>query len=183
MPTPIEQLQAEHRIIEKALRALGGLSQRLEHGETVDPASIERIFDFLTAFADGRHHHKEEQCLFPALGLLGMPRDRGPVGVLLQEHCTGRALIAHMRRAASGLANGDAKAARQFADAAQNYIDLTTEHIQKEDGLLFRLAEQLLDGQAMQSLRDDFDQAEAGFAEDALSYGKEAEELERALAV
>ena len=183
MPTPIEQLQAEHRVIEKALRALGGLSQRLERGETVDPACFERLFDFLTAFADGRHHPTEEQYLFPALGLRGMPRDRGPVGVMLQEHCTGRALIAHMRRAATALANGDAKAKRQFADAARNYIDLTSEHIQKEDQVLFRLASQLLDEQAMHQLRDDFDQAEAGFAEDPSRYKQEAEELERALAV
>jgi len=183
VPNPIEQLKAEHRIIEKALRALDGLSKRIEQGEAADTVELERLLDFLSSFADQRHHQKEEQCLFPALGLRGMPRDRGPVGILLQEHCTGRAHIAHMRRAATALANGNGSAGLQFAEAAHSYVGLLTAHIQKEDAVLFREAEKLLDERAMQSLQDDFEQAEAEFSEDWALYERAAAEFERAWAL
>ena len=182
MPTPIDQLQAEHRVIEKGLRALNGLSQRLEHGVAVDPAAFEKMFDFLEAFAEAYHHRKEENCLFPALGLHGVPRDRGPIGVMLQEHCTGRALIAHMKRAASGYANGDEHAARLFARSARDYVRLLTDHMHKEDQVVFRLAESLLDSPAMQALQDEFDAAERDAARVRAKYEKEAEDLERAWA-
>lgn len=183
MPTPIDQLQAEHRIIEKALHALQGLSARLEQGERIDPPVFQRMFEFLTIFADQRHHQKEEKCLFPALGHQGLPQDHGPVGMMLQEHCTGRALISHMKRAASGYVNGDPNAARHFAEAATDYVHLLNEHIAKEDNMLFRIAESVLDGQAMQSLQNDFDQADADLPGSHAKYAREAEELELAWAI
>jgi hemerythrin-like domain-containing protein len=181
--TPIQQLQAEHRIIEKALRALTGLSGRLKRGESIQPDAFERLFEFLTAFADLRHHQKEEKCLFPALALHGIPRDHGPLGVMLQEHCSGRALIEHMKRAASSYAGHDRNAVRHFTEAAREYVELLTEHIHKEDNVLFRIAESLLDEHSMRSLQDEFEQAEAGFTEPHVRYEREAEEMEKAWTV
>jgi len=183
MPTPIEQLQAEHRIIELALRALTGLSERLERGERIEREAFDRLFDFLGSFADRRHHQKEEMCLFPALALHGVPRDRGPIGVMLQEHCTGRALIAHMKRAAKAYFNGEPNSTRQFTDSARNYVDLLREHISKEDNVLFRIAESLLDEPAMKTLAEEFDAAEADLEESHVKYQREAEEMEKAWAV
>jgi hemerythrin-like domain-containing protein len=180
MKTPIDQLLSEHRIIEKALHALLGLCDKLERGERIDPDAFDRMFEFLGTFADRRHHQKEEKCLFPALGSLGVPRDRGPIGVMLQEHCTGRALIAHMKRAANLYMDGDSKAVKQFTDAARAYVDLLSEHIQKEDNVLFRIAQTLLDERSMRELQDEFDQAEAEFPGSEAKYQHEAEEMERA---
>ncbi len=177
MTTPIDHLQAEHRIIEKALRALAGLCDRLERGEHIDPDAFDRMFEFLESFADRRHHQKEEKCLFVALGAQGVPRDRGPIGVMLQEHCTGRALIAQMRRAVN------AHVIEQFIDAARAYVDLLSEHIQKEDNVLFRVALTVLDEPSMRSLQDDFNQVEAELPGSLAKYDQEAEEMERAWAV
>jgi len=183
MPTPIEQLKAEHRIIEKALNGLSGLCDRLERGEAVEPAGFDRLLEFLGKFADLRHHQKEEKCLFPALGLHGVARDRGPIGVMLQEHCTGRALIAHMKRAATAYENHSPNAAAQFADSARNYVTLLREHIAKEDSVLFRIAEGLLDEHALRSLQDEFETLEADLVESHAKYGQLAEEMEREWAI
>ena len=183
MPTPIDQLQAEHRIIEKALRALEGLSGRLERGARINAATFHRVIDFLSVLADQRHHQKEEKCLFPAMARHGIAPDRGPIGMMLQEHCSGRALIAHMKRAASNYVIGDRNAAHQFAAAAAEYVQLLSEHIAKEDNVLFRIAESVLDGRAMQSLQEDFNQAEADLPESHAKYAREAEELEHAWAI
>jgi hemerythrin-like domain-containing protein len=182
MPTPIDQLRAEHRIIEQVLRALTGLAERLARGEQVDANGFDRLFDFLATFADRRHHQREEKCLFPALGLHGVPRDRGPIGVMLQEHCTGRALISHMKRAASAYANGDPNAGILFAEHAHNYVDLLSQHIQKEDNVLFNVAERLFDERSMRLLQDQFDEAEAELGISQTKYAQEALEMERSWA-
>ena len=182
MSTPIEQLEADHRIIETALRGLTGLATRLERGESIQPAAFERIFDFLGDFADGHHHQKEEKSLFPALSEHGVPREHGPLGVMLQEHCTGRALIEHMKRAASAQ-GADPNAPRKFAEAARGYVELMTAHIQKENNVLFRIAESLLDQRSIESLQNEFDHAEANLAGSRAKYQQEAEEMARAWAV
>jgi hemerythrin-like domain-containing protein len=176
MKTPIDQLLDEHRITEKALRALTGLCDKLERGERIDPDAFDRMLDFLNAFVDRRHQQKEEKCLFAALGAQGVPRDRGPIGIILQEHCTGRALIAHMRRGVN------AQAVPQFVEAARAYVDLLSEHIQKEDNVLFRVAQTLLDERSMRALQNDFNQAESELPGSLAKYQQEADDMERAWA-
>lgn len=177
LKTPIDQLLAEHRIIEKALCALAGLCDRLERGEQVDPDAFDRIFEFLTIFTDRRHHQKEEKCLFRALGAQGVSRDRGPIGIMLQEHCTGRALVVQMRRAVN------AHAMPQFIDAARAYVDLLSEHIQNEDNVLFRVALTVLDPPSMHSLQEDFNQVDAELPGSLAKYDQEAGEMERSWVV
>jgi len=182
MPTAIDQLLAEHRIIEKVLRALSGICDRLERGEAIDPNVFEQVLDFLTTFTDHRHHQKEEKFLFPALGMHGLPRDRGPIGIMLQEHCSGRALITHMKRAANGYRDKESRAGDQFVESAREYVALIREHIQKEDNVLFKVAQTLLDAQSMEALLEDFDRADAELGADRARYELEAEEMERAWA-
>ena len=183
MSTPIDQLLAEHRIIEQALRALSGLAARLERGDQVPPEAFPKLFQFLGSFADRRHHSKEEKLLFPALELRGVPRDRGPLGVMLQEHCTGRALMAHMTRAATAYLGGDPNAGRKLAEHARNYVRLLTEHIHKEDDVVFRIARELLDDASLESLGADFERTDADLSQTNATYQQQAEEMERAWAV
>ena len=44
------------------------------------------LLEFFTVFADGCHHVKEERILFPALEAAGLARERGSVGMLLDQH-------------------------------------------------------------------------------------------------
>lgn len=179
MPTPIEVLLQEHRLIGRALIALSGMCGRLDQGQPMAQEDFDRLFDFLTNFADQRHHNKEERCLFPALGEHGIPRDHGPVGLVLQEHCTGRALIAHMRRAAGNYLRGDLKAAQLFTRSALEYVDLLHEHIDKENNVLFRLAQSLLDEKSLRSLQETFDHTEPDQPEAFLRYEAQVVKMER----
>ena len=173
MNTPIDQLEAEHRIIEKVLRALRGLSDRMERGEVINPDALDRIMEFLVTFADRRHHHKEEKCLFPALVVRGVPQDQGPLGIILQEHSTSRALLSHLRRARNTRTDSE------FVDLARTYVDLATEHIRKEDSVLYRVARTLLDDVSMRMLQAEFIQAERKLPGSYAKYEQEAEEIER----
>jgi len=180
MATPIDILLEEHRLIERATKVLLVVGAKMERGEPVPPDSFEQIFDFLDSFADRRHHGKEERCMFPALATHGVQRDRGPVGIMLQEHCSGRALIAHMKRAAAQYEQSAANAGRRFAEHARDYTALLTEHIDKEDNVLFRIAQSLLDEPAMLTLQAEFDRMEPDRAAAFERYKSELGEMELA---
>jgi hemerythrin-like domain-containing protein len=161
MTSPTEILKQEHRIIERGLRALGGLCARLGRGEPVPAQALAQLLDFIRSFADRFHHQKEEDCLFPALEARGVPREGGPIGVMLYEHETGRRLTAEMAQAAEEYGNGEPEAGYRLVGSASRYIELLSAHIQKEDNILFMVAENLFDERAQAELRQAFEQAEA----------------------
>jgi hemerythrin-like domain-containing protein len=151
----------EHRIIERALRALEGMCARLEAGQGVSPDAPPQLLSFLRNFADRCHHGKEEAHLFPELERRGIPREGGPIGVMLYEHEVGRGLLAEMDEAARDYARGQSDAGRRFSDSARRYADLLTNHIYKEDNVLFRIAEGVLDDQSKAQLGEAFERVEA----------------------
>ena len=124
----------------------------LEAGETVPADELLGILDFLKTFADKCHHGKEEDILFPALESAGMPRDSGPIGVMLHEHTLGRGHIREMETALAGNENH-----RAFVAPALNYIELLTQHIAKENNVLFPMAERLLGVPTLTAMHDDFE--------------------------
>ena len=156
MSKPFYVLKHEHRVIERALRALDGMCLKLAGGSKVSPDSLLELIDFITTFADHYHHGKEEKFLFPALERCGIPREGGPLGVMEHEHQIERKLITELRYAANAYSEGDEKAARSFTEAAQAYLSLLVSHIEKEDSVLFRLGEEILDDEDKASLAKSF---------------------------
>lgn len=118
------------------------MAKRLETGGELPRADAVAIVEFVTLYADGLHHAKEEQVLFPALEEEGMPRAGGPIAVMLMEHERGREYVAGMRSALGALADRNGKAA--FAHAASGFADLLEHHIAKENMVLFAMADRML---------------------------------------
>jgi hemerythrin-like domain-containing protein len=141
----IEELKKEHQGIMQMLLILEAVAGRLEREEAVAVDDLEAIVDFLAVFADHCHHGKEEKYLFPALEKAGQPPEGHPVEILLAEHRKARELIAAMKLGLSRIKAGDTKGGQAFAEAASQYMDLLELHIEKENSVLFPLAETRLD--------------------------------------
>ncbi len=146
--SPIDMLRAEHRVIERALDLLLALTR----ADELDVDAGRDAVAFLRGFADELHHGKEEHRLFPLLEERGLPRHAGPLAVMLHEHEQGRGAIAAMDAA---LDAGDATA---FKRAAEGYVALLRDHIAKEDGVLFPMADSMLDDPTRARLTDEFAQ-------------------------
>lgn len=153
-------LRKEHDAILKMLDAAEELATRLERNQPARPEQLASLLEFFRLFADQCHHGKEEELLFPLLERKGMPRQGGPIGVMLYEHDHGRALIAEMRDSAQALAAGNAEAGARWAHAARRYVALLREHIYKENEILFRMAEQMLSEAEQADLVRQFDRVE-----------------------
>ena len=139
-----EILMAEHRVIERVVAAMDQAALRLESGETVRPEFFLDAADFVKGFADGCHHMKEEQVLFQAMVENGLSTEKGPVAVMLSEHEQGRAFIRQLRESALRLQAGDRSAASDVSLSARGYAELLRQHIQKEDLVLFPMADRVI---------------------------------------
>lgn len=137
-------LMREHRIIESVLNVLDHIALTIGRGDAVDAALIRDAVVFVRDYADKWHHAKEEDVLFRAMGNHGFPTQAGPVAVMLAEHDMGRDLMARIVEALPGFEGGDAAAGAKIADAAASFSALLSQHIQKEDNILYRMAQQVL---------------------------------------
>lgn len=178
----IETLEQEHRLISRVVRLLPIVTRNVEAG-AVDEAVISDIADFLSAFTDGCHHAKEEDLLFPKLLERGVSSRGCPVGTLRLEHQQGRNVVKALKSAVEKYKAGDAKAASRISTILKDAADLYTDHIWREDYLLFPMSGKvLLDGDT-KTLADDFAEVQtkfgSGFQE---RYESLVEELERDLA-
>jgi len=158
--TPTEELSKEHEAILRMIGILLKMAGRLETGEPVEPDDADQAVEFIRVFGDKCHHGKEEGHLFPELEKAGLPRDRGPVAVMLAEHEEGRRFVEAMTRAVPGLRTGDQHAAAAFAAAARGYGDVLVQHIAKEDRVLFPMAAARLTVEQQKRLEEAFETVE-----------------------
>lgn len=157
---PTDILKEEHELILEMLRVVNAACDRIESGVTPDAGHLASMIDFIRNFADKCHHAKEENLLFPALEKAGIPREGGPVGVMLHEHVLGRGYVKEMDDALKKLKAGEAKAVRHFTENARGYTTLLNAHINKENNVLFMMAEQRLSADEEKALMEGFERVE-----------------------
>jgi hemerythrin-like domain-containing protein len=155
-------LREEHEVIQQILDCVEVLAERAERSGELDLGSAREALDFLGTFADRCHHGKEEQGLFPLLHRKGLPTHVGPIAVMLAEHEQGRAAIRRMRAAVQAGEQGIVGSAHAFAVAAHAYVALLRQHIDKENGVLFPMADQMLGEPDQHALLGGFDALERG---------------------
>lgn len=154
-------LYEEHRIIMKVLECLQEIVAETEENGKLNADPANQAIDFFRNFADGCHHAKEEDRLFIVMQESGVPREGGPIGVMLMEHDDGRRFVRGMAGAVVPASNGDEDAIEQFAENARDFIALLIAHIDKEDQVLFPMASQILDDKLAFNLLSDFKKIEA----------------------
>lgn len=157
---PTEELVQEHDAILRMLRVLDGVCTKLSAGEKINAGDLEKMIEFFRVFADRCHHAKEETALFPALEAAGIPREHGPIGVMLAEHTAGRKYVQDMLSALQGYRKNAADAVGDFVSSARAYINLLTAHIAKENQVLFPMADRHLSAKAQEDLAGAFERLE-----------------------
>jgi len=137
-------LRSEHEKILTVIACLRAACGAARMRQGFDTGTFREGVDFIRNYADAWHHAKEEVHLFPALEAHGIPRDGGPVGVMLYEHEIGRSHVQAMAGALEAAAAGDEAAQSTVIQHALGYCDLLQAHIQKENGILFDMADHVL---------------------------------------
>jgi hemerythrin-like domain-containing protein len=158
---PIKDLTAEHEAVRLTLRVLEVIKTDIDRsGRIAGGDDIDTLLEFFRVFVDKCHHGKEEKLLFPALEEVGVGKEGGPIGVMLDEHRQGRELVGVMTAAMTQYRQGKAAAAARFSEAAKAYIDLLNRHIEKENNVLFSIAGRHLSKDTLSELKKGFDRLE-----------------------
>lgn len=152
LANPTVELSNEHTVIKRVLAVLERLIGRARRGEGFEAESLGSAVEFFRLFADACHHAKEEDLLFPVLEARGIPREGGPIGVMLEEHRLARGYTREMAEALAARERAAESAEARFLTAAEAYLGLLTDHIFKEDNVLFRMGEQALTADDQKSL-------------------------------
>jgi hemerythrin-like domain-containing protein len=153
---PSTVLREEHQLILRVVRALTATMDAFEREGKFPEALLEKCVVFIRLFADACHHGKEEESLFPMLEARGIPREGGPIGVMLHEHRLGRELASQMAKALDDSRLGHKDATRLFLEAARQYCELLTNHIFKEDNVLFNLGDRVMTPDDQQTVASQF---------------------------
>ncbi len=155
-----EDLKNEHKGVTLMLRILEKICVSYESDKKIDKNHMGKILEFFTVFVDTCHHGKEEEFLFPALVSVGIQKEGGPIGVMLAEHDQGRGFVKAMKQSLSSYKTGDASAAVSLVTNAGSYIQLMTQHIQKEENVLFDMADKHLSEERQMGLWEEFEKLE-----------------------
>ncbi len=149
-----QDLRKEHESILYVLNIMDRMITSKTKADDVMLGYYDEVVYFLKIFADRCHHGKEENYLFRELVKHGVPEEGGPVGVMLQEHAQGRTFIAMMSAAL------EYKNLEEFNSAASQYQELLRKHIEKENSVLFVMADRVLDEAAQDEMFEQFEQHE-----------------------
>jgi hemerythrin-like domain-containing protein len=155
-----EILKGEHRVILRMIRVLNVASNRLDRGEDVSLDVFMKAVEFTRTFADRCHHGKEQDTLFPLMGVRGIPTQAGPIAVMLMEHEDGRRYVRGLAEALARYEGGDEGARRAIIDNARGYAELLDQHIYKEDNILYALGDRVLSQIDNRELLEKFERIE-----------------------
>jgi hemerythrin-like domain-containing protein len=135
-------LRRDHDLIEKVLKSMWAAVSLLKAEKTIPEAILMPVIDFTKNFTDVCHHGKEENSLFPELEKKGMPRNMGPIAVMLMEHEITRKITNRIIDSSKTyLKNGDSS--QLIADMTE-YINHVMQHLWKENNRLFTMADMAL---------------------------------------
>lgn len=141
------------------LGILEKVCNRLETGKDVDPQHLPQILGFLMVFVDRCHHAKEEDQLFPALEQAGVP-PREPGGRDAPRSPARAGVHREMNDALPGIRRGDGQAVARFVRNARKYGELLLAHVDKDDDILYPMADALLSEDEDRELTKDFGRVE-----------------------
>lgn len=140
MKTATMNLEEDHVHILKLIDVMKSVT----YTEKPDIKHIEEIIVVIRNYADGLHHAKEENLFFPALVTKGFSPVQGPIAVMLHEHNQGRIFVKGIVENLEFYKQGHLQAVNEIYRNMSGYAELLTNHIARENNILFRLADKSL---------------------------------------
>ncbi len=162
MKTDVTRIMTdEHQLILRMISLVEQNTALMEQGRFRNWQFFLDAVDFIRNYADRFHHAKEEDVLFVALVKNGMPEKQSPIEAMHMEHDQGRTFVRAMEAAAERALAGETGQAPVIAENAKGYAELLHDHIDKEDTILYPLAERVLPEEVRPGMLRAYQRAEA----------------------
>ena len=157
--TPVQRLVNEHRLIKRFIALIPEITASLDLSTEKSRDTLAMGIDMIRNYADRFHHAKEEDILFKYTD-----ETAGIIQVMYEDHHVARA---HVRAMVKGLGDRDTAVVVAHLTA---YGALLTEHIKKEDEILYPFIDKGLSGAQIRELVCKFNEAEDAIALDTQAY-------------
>ncbi len=157
METATQNLENDHVHILRLCDVIEAMVEK----QSNDTGHFELVIDLIRNFADGMHHAKEEDLLFPLMGEKGFSPENGPVAVMLHDHEEGRNYVRGADEGIQEFKNGNANALQTIYGNMVGYAQLLQAHIDKENNILFRMADNAFTNDEQQNLLAEFARVES----------------------
>ena len=162
MKTNVTQVMVdEHQLILRMITLVEQNTALLEKGKFRNWQFYLDAVDFIRNYADRFHHAKEEDVLFKELVKNGMPEKQSPIEAMHMEHDQGRAHVRAIEEAAQQALDGEVGQGPIIAEHAKGYAELLRGHIEKENDILYPLAERILPEDVRSNMLTEYKTAEA----------------------
>lgn len=180
MKTDVTKVMVEeHQLILRMITLVEKNTTLLEQGKFRNWQFYLDAVDFIRNYADRFHHAKEEDVLFVELIENGMPEKQSPIEAMHMEHDQGRAHVRAIEAAAQKALAGEPGQGAIIAEHAKGYAALLRGHIDKEDNILYPLAERVLPEGVRERMLAAYAAAEAKTPQLEQRYQELVEEYER----
>ena len=157
-----EVLKHEHKAILLVIAAAEKEVAFIDKTGEIHAQTVREMADFFKNFVDRCHHAKEEKHLFAMMHERGVPEEIGPLDVMIREHEQGRVFVRALAKAVKGKTVPDAAAIRAAKENLSAYAQLLRAHIDKEENIIYPMADRLLKSAADQeTLIQAFDKVES----------------------
>jgi len=123
---PMQMLVDEHVYIKQLIAYISNVLEQVAQDEKVDREFLLKVIRFIREYADKYHHAKEEDILFDYTD-----SSLEVIKVILEDHVTGRG---HVQAVVDAIKTENTE---EIISHLTAYQALLTEHIKKEDEILF----------------------------------------------
>ncbi len=153
---PIDELMAEHHIMDAGLAAMERETRRLSVHHDLRPDAWRDIVDFIGNYIYQVHRRKEEDGLFEAYRthLEANSAESGTVDLVAAEHGQATNMTVTL---VNGVGEGDWE---KVLRAAHLYLRVARDHLLTEENEIFEQARALLDDEAVAALKVRFTELE-----------------------
>ena len=151
----------EHHLILRMITLVEKHTAQMEEGNFRNWRFFLDAVDFIRNYADRFHHAKEEDVLFIELVKNGMPEKQSPIEAMHMEHDQGRMFVCSLEEAAEKALAGETGQLPVIAESTKGYAELLRAHIDKENNILYPLAERVLPEEVRPGMLQAYDKAEA----------------------
>jgi branched-chain amino acid transport system ATP-binding protein len=145
MAKALNIIRDEHRSIGAILQGMEYFVERIRTRKAkIDARVFSAMIYYLDTFSERYHHPKEDRYLFSALRRRG--REAAAIVADLElEHAAEGETLKRLEQCAMRYAEGGDREFPAFAEAVAKYVRETRAHMEKEESIVFPLAEKLLD--------------------------------------
>jgi len=158
MAKALNIIRDEHRSIGAILHGMEYLVERVRTRKAkIDPRVFSAMIYYLDTFSERMHHPKEDRYLFKAM------RSRGGeaaavVADLEREHAAGGEALKRLEQRLVRYEEGGDKEFPAFAEAVTKFVREYRDHMQKEESVVFPLAQRILSTDDWQAIDRAFEE-------------------------